>query len=92
MNTTPAATPNKEQVYDEQIAPLMDSIIKLAQEHGIAMLATFAIPTEANPDLVCTTYMPDGAGKANPALYEALKCVRGSSPAIAPVLSSGASS
>lgn len=30
---------NKEQVYDEKIAPLMTQIIAICQEHKIAMLA-----------------------------------------------------
>lgn len=56
-------TPNKEQVYDEQIGPLMQQIIDLCQQHGIAMLATFALPTEAQPDLNCTTAIPNETGK-----------------------------
>ena len=40
---------NKEDVYDTQINPLMAEIIKICQENKIAMLASFAIPTEENP-------------------------------------------
>lgn len=54
---------NKEQVYDAQINPLMAEIINICQRHGIAMFCTFAIPTEADPNLQCTTIMPDGDGK-----------------------------
>jgi hypothetical protein len=46
---------NKEEVYDSQINPLMAQIIKICQEHKIAMLASFAIPTPGDPGLRCTT-------------------------------------
>lgn len=45
----------KEQVYDDKIYPLMDEIISICKEHKIAMLCSFAIPTEDNPGLACTT-------------------------------------
>lgn len=32
---------DKEQVYDEQIYPLMDSIIKICKEHQIPMFSVF---------------------------------------------------
>lgn len=46
---------NKEQIYDEQISPLMAKIIEICREHKIAHLACFAIPTEDDPSLRCTT-------------------------------------
>lgn len=46
---------NKEQVYDDDINPLMAQIIAICQEHNIAMLASFAIPTPNDPGLRCTT-------------------------------------
>lgn len=46
---------NKEQVYDEQINPLMAQIIAIAKEHKIDFLASFALPTEADADLRCTS-------------------------------------
>lgn len=53
---------NKEQIYDEQIYPLMDKIISICKEHGIAMFASFSIPTDEQPDLECMTHLPDGDG------------------------------
>ena len=32
---------NKEEIYDEQISPLMQKIISVCREHGIAMIASF---------------------------------------------------
>lgn len=53
---------NKEQIYDEQIAPLMTQIIEICQKHGIAMLASYAIPAPEDPGLMCTTHLADGDG------------------------------
>lgn len=46
---------NKEQIYDEQISPLMAQIIEICKEHKIAHLACFAIPNDDDPDLRCST-------------------------------------
>ncbi|MBR7929433.1 hypothetical protein [Burkholderia ambifaria] len=48
-------TANKEQIYDELISPLMAKIIEVCREHKIAHIACFAIPTEDDPSLRCTT-------------------------------------
>ena len=53
---------NKEEIYDSQIHPLMAQIIAICKVHGIAMMADFAIPTEADEGLRCTTLLPDEAG------------------------------
>lgn len=53
----------KEQAYDENIAPLMDKIIKAAEKHGIGFMAHFVIPTPNDEGLACTTNIPDGDGK-----------------------------
>ena len=50
----------KEQVYDEQINPLMTNIIRICKEHKIAYLASFALgfdPDGDDPDsqLLCTS-------------------------------------
>lgn len=53
---------NKEAVYDAEINPLMAQIIAICQEHGIAMLASFAIPTPESDSLRCTSALPDESG------------------------------
>ncbi len=45
----------KEEIYDEQINPLMAQIIAICQEHKIAMLADFAVPNNEDNGLQCTT-------------------------------------
>jgi hypothetical protein len=67
----------KERVYDEQIAPLMTQIIAVCQQHGIATLSTFAIPTPEDADLQCTTYLPDESGKHPEHHRAAIHAVRG---------------
>ena len=49
---------NKEQIYDEQISPLMKQIIEICQEHEIGMVADFEIPNEEDPHLCCTSSLP----------------------------------
>lgn len=43
----------KEQIYDEQINPLMDKILRICREHKIAFIADFAL----GGDLKCTSAM-----------------------------------
>lgn len=57
---------NKEQAYDTLIQPLMAQIIEHAKAHGIAMVASFAIPTPNNEDLMCSTKLPDGDDNPHP--------------------------
>lgn len=53
---------NKEQIYDAQIAPLMRQIIEVCQKHGIAMVASYAIPSDDDPNIRCTTHLADETG------------------------------
>ncbi|MBW9102902.1 hypothetical protein [Paraburkholderia phenoliruptrix] len=52
-----APQPNKEQVYDEQINPLMAQIIEICRAHKIAFVASFSIATAEDPDLACSSAM-----------------------------------
>ena len=45
----------KEEIYDEQISPLMRQIIALCKEHKIANVCTFSLDLEKG--LCCTTVM-----------------------------------
>jgi len=46
----------KEQVYDEQINPLMAKIIDIAKEHKIAMVASFSLVNNGDGEYdLCTT-------------------------------------
>jgi len=51
---------NKENIYDEQICPLMTQIIDICKNNGINMIASYYLieETENNDDLYCTTFIP----------------------------------
>ena len=74
---------NKEQIYDSKISPLMQQIIKICTENGIAMLADFSIPHDGEgPNgedctrLRCTTLLPDETGENDPLQVVALNYIR----------------
>ncbi|MBZ5795945.1 hypothetical protein K8353_38090 [Burkholderia contaminans] len=48
-------TITKEQIYDEQISPLMTQIIAICKEHGIPIVASFFTPGNDDPELAVTT-------------------------------------
>lgn len=50
---------NKEQVYDERISPLMSAIIEICEVHDITFIASFSIPTDEKPALMCSTMVID---------------------------------
>jgi len=52
---TTKETMNKEQVYDREIAPLLDRIFGICKQHDIPMLVVFGLPTEEEPDLHCAS-------------------------------------
>jgi hypothetical protein len=70
-----AMIPNKEQIYDAQINPLMDAIITICKEHKIAMVATFHIPTEEDADLHCTSILATEQYHPSDALERARKAI-----------------
>ena len=52
---------NKEEIYDEQISPLMQQIIAICKENGIGLFLTACIPTDEDPHLMCSTCLPSNA-------------------------------
>ena len=80
---------NKEEIYDEQISPLMTKIIDVCKEHGIAMMASFDIAHDGQgpngedcSSLICNTLLPDGDGNPNPLFSQANAHIqRGGRPA-----------
>ena len=55
---------DKEDIYDEQIAPLMTKIIEICKEENIPMTAQFALKSHREDDnsqedpMHCTTILP----------------------------------
>lgn len=50
-------TQDNEEIYDEQIAPLMTKIIEICRKNKIPMIATF----NYQPEQLCTTYLSQKA-------------------------------
>lgn len=73
----------KEDVYDEQISPLMTKVIEICKEHDIGAVMAFELDndgTEEDPDyLHCTTSLP-GAGDERLQRVAAAAAPRRSSP------------
>jgi hypothetical protein len=74
---------NKEEVYDSQISPLMQQIIAITREHGIAMVASFDIAHDGEgpngedcSSLTCTTHLPDGDEKPNERFAQAAQVIQ----------------
>ncbi|SUE95872.1 Uncharacterised protein [Ectopseudomonas mendocina] len=74
---------NKEQVYDAKISPLMQQIIAICQEHGIAMMASYDIAHDGEgpngedcSGLTCSTLLPDGDGKHKDVFVQANAHIR----------------
>lgn len=69
---------DKEAIYDAEISPLMAQILAICKREKIAMIASFNIPNEENPDLACSSMLPDEDG--HPEEHEAaLEIIRGGS-------------
>lgn len=78
---------NKENIYDEKISPLMQSIIGICSEHGIAMIASFNIAHDGEgPNgedcsrLTCTSHLPDGEGSFDERFSKAAVAIQRSAP------------
>ena len=74
---------NKEEIYDSLISPLMQQIVAICREHGIAMLMDFAIGHDGEgpegqdcTDLRCSTLLPDETGDNAVMHQEALALIR----------------
>jgi hypothetical protein len=53
---------DKEAIYDAEIAPLMTQILEVCKREQIAMIASFDIPNDDDPELACTSMVPDEDG------------------------------
>jgi hypothetical protein len=54
---------SKEDIYDAEIAPLMNEILKICQAHKIAMVASFATPSDTSDDLYVSSALMDENGE-----------------------------
>lgn len=77
---------NKEQIYDSQINPLMAQVIDICKANKIAMLATFDIPNDDDPDLACTTHLPDETGKLPDRIADCVRVSKGGRTSATPLM------
>ncbi|RQU96669.1 hypothetical protein [Burkholderia cenocepacia] len=66
----------KEQIYDEQISPLMTQIIAICKEHKIPILASFFTPGDDDPELAVTTALLGNGFEAPKNFTSALRELR----------------
>ncbi|MBK5416400.1 hypothetical protein [Pseudomonas sp. TH31] len=66
----------KEDIYDEQINPLMAKIISICKEHNIAFIFSAHIPNDEDPDLACTTHLPGDGGECYEPFVKAFHAIR----------------
>lgn len=74
---------NKEQVYDSLVSPLMQKIISICKENGIAMMASYDIAHDGEgPNgedcsrLTCDTLLPNGEHEHNNLFVQANAIIR----------------
>ena len=66
---------NKEEIYDSQISPLMTKIIQICKDHKIAMIMSFALPTDEEPGLSCSTALLNDEYEPTQTQIEAYNCI-----------------
>ena len=62
---------NKEQIYDEQISPLMVQIIEICKESKIAMVFSFYLPDGEQNTLHCSSALVSDEYEPSESLLEA---------------------
>ena len=68
---------SNEKIYDNEISPLMQEIIRICNEHGIPMIASFNYDyTEDNGIGRCTTLINNIKGKEDDVLQKANHVLR----------------
>ncbi|MCA8313221.1 hypothetical protein LGN43_02915 [Burkholderia multivorans] len=66
----------KEQIYDEQISPLMTQIIAICKEHRIPIVASFFTPGDDDHELAVTTALLGNGFEAPVNFTNALRALR----------------
>lgn len=66
----------KENVYDEQISPLVHQIINICKEHNIALLLSAQLQDEDDQTLYCTTILPGTDDVSDEKFVQALNIIR----------------
>jgi hypothetical protein len=68
---------SKESIYDEKISPLMDEIIKICNDHGIPMVASFTYENcEEKGVGRCTTHINNVKNRSDDVVQVAMRFLR----------------
>lgn len=68
----------KEEIYDREIAPLMENIIGICKENKIAVLMQFALgKDDTDEELLCTTSLLEDSHEPTEEQLHALKILFG---------------
>lgn len=67
---------SKENVYDEQISPLVHQIIEICKEHNIALLLSAQLQDEDDETLYCTSILPGDDDVPDERFVQALNIIR----------------
>lgn len=65
---------NTEEIYDEQIAPLMTKIIEICKENKIGLHSSFKLSNEYDEEVYCHSCLPAENGYLLNMLYLMIKC------------------
>jgi hypothetical protein len=80
MTNTASSPKMKQDAYDKRIAPLVDKITRLCQDHGICFLGAFGIPSGANTFSLVTTLQPGAGGLVPAPFIESYTLMHGAAP------------
>ncbi len=75
-------TTEKEKIYDDQIYPLMDEIIRICREHRIAFIFDVALGYASEEDaaagaqLKCTSCLLEDDCEPDAEMLRAMKCIQ----------------
>jgi hypothetical protein len=72
----------KENVYDEQIRPLVHQIIDICKEHNIVLLLSAQLQDEDDETLYCTTILPGTDDVSDEKFVQALNIIRPASRSV----------
>lgn len=67
----------KEEIYDQQINPLMAQVIEICKQNRIAFVATYSIPSPDDEGLQCTSALLEDDCEPPNQYLEAMRLIYG---------------
>jgi hypothetical protein len=69
--------PTKEEIYDQEISPLMAQVIACCKEHKIAFVATYSLSSPDDEGLQCTSALLEKDCEPPETYLEAMRTLYG---------------